>query len=251
MKVSKLLRIVSFLLCFVLTFAYCHPAQAAPSKDAFDNYAKSNGFPRSDYPYYENVNACGGNDWSERGIRDSWGKVSFREACDNHDRCFMTIGSNNNACDDKFYEDLRASCERDSYIRDPLTNIKLPDPVTLAECYRIATAYYGGVRIFSSEKYQSAQEKAKRYEALLQNFANSAVRVTICNRISSTATFFLNSELKSMESGKCGGYTLAAGSTFKTSYTKDGRRIQVLVNLEGVTYDLVKYPSGDIELKRK
>jgi len=76
-------------------------------------------------------------------------------------------------------------------------------------------------------------------------------RVTICNRISSTATFFLNSELKSMAGGNCGGYTLPAGSTFKTSYSKNGQRIQVLVNLEGVTYDLVKHPSGDIELRRR
>ncbi len=251
MKVSKLLRIVSFLLCFILTFAYCYPAQAAPSKDAYDNYAKANGFPRSDYPYYENVNGCGGDGWSGTAVRDSWSKVSFREACNTHDQCFMTIGSNINACDDNFYENLRASCERDSYIREPLTGTKLPDPATLAACYSIATTYYGSVRAVSSVWYNAAQEKAKAYDALLQKFASTAIRVTICNRISSTATYFLNSELKSMESGKCGGYTLAAGSTFKTSYTKDGRRIQVLVNLEGVTYDLVKYPSGDIELKRK
>ena len=81
--------------------------------------------------------------------------------------------------------------------------------------------------------------------------APSTMRVTICNRISSTATFFLNSELKSMAGGNCGGYTLPAGSTFKTSYSKNGQRIQVLVNLEGVTYDLVKHPSGDIELRRR
>jgi hypothetical protein len=87
--------------------------------------------------------------------------------------------------------------------------------------------------------------------SLASSPAPSTMRVTICNRIPSTATFFLNSELKSMQGGKCGGYTLPAGSQFKTSYGKDGRRIQVLVNLEGGTYDLVKYPSGDIELKRK
>lgn len=46
-------------------FAVLVPStQAAPNKAAIDNYARANGFPRSDYPYYENVNGCGGEGWS-------------------------------------------------------------------------------------------------------------------------------------------------------------------------------------------
>jgi hypothetical protein len=133
----------------------------------------ANGLPRSDYPYYENVNGCGGEGWSETAVRDTWGKVSFREACNNHDRCYMRVGSDLNACDDNFYKDVRASCERDSYVRDPIFNRKIPDPVTLSACYPIATTYYTAVRSVGWNWHQGAQAKAKRYRDLVQSYLAS------------------------------------------------------------------------------
>jgi hypothetical protein len=131
---------------------------------------RANGFPRSDYPYYENVNGCGGEGWSETAVRDTWGKVSFREACNNHDRCYMRAGSDLNACDDNFYKDARASCERDSYVRDPIFNRKIPDPVTLSACYPIATTYYTAVRSVGWNWHKGAQAKARRYRDLVQSY---------------------------------------------------------------------------------
>jgi hypothetical protein len=174
MKIGFLRRITPFISCLLFTVASGYPTQAASNKAEIDNYARANGFPRSDYPYYENVNGCGGEGWSETAVRDSWGKVSFREACNNHDRCYMTLGSDVNACDDNFYKDLRSSCERDSYIRDPFFNEKIPDPATLSACYLIATTYYGSVRAVGWDWHQGAQAKARRYNDAIQNFLNQA-----------------------------------------------------------------------------
>jgi hypothetical protein len=174
MKIRFLRRIIPFSSCFLLAVAFSYPTQAAPNKAEIDNYAKANGFPRSDYPYYENVNGCGGEGWSETAVRDSYGKVSFHEACNNHDRCYMTLGSDLNACDDNFYKDLRASCERDSYIRDPFFDTKIPDPATLSACYRIATTYYGSVRAVGWNWHNGAQKKSKEYKNLVQNFTTQS-----------------------------------------------------------------------------
>ncbi|MBJ7900953.1 MAG: hypothetical protein GC158_13790, partial [Cyanobacteria bacterium RI_101] len=179
MKIRFLRRITPFSACFLFTLtSSSFPAQAAPNKAEIDNYARANGFPQSDHPYYENVNGCGGEGWSETAVRDSWGKVSFREACNNHDRCYMRLGSDVNACDDNFYKDLRASCERDSYIRDPIFNKKIPDPATLSACYPIATTYYSSVRAVGWKWHQGAQAKARRYNDVVQNFLNQASPVT-------------------------------------------------------------------------
>lgn len=85
----------------------------------------------------------------------------------------MRVGSDLNACDDNFYKDVRASCERDSYVRDPIFNRKIPDPVTLSACYPIATTYYTAVRSVGWNWHQGAQAKAKRYRDLVQSYLAS------------------------------------------------------------------------------
>lgn len=168
MKVRFHYCAAAFGLSLLLTVASSYPVQAAPSKAEIDNYAKAHGFPNSDYPYYERTNRCGGEGWSGTAVRDSWGKVSFGDTCDNHDRCYMTLGSDLNACDDNFYKDARASCERDSYFRDPIFKKKVPDPATLSACYPIATSYYSAVRAVGWKWHQGAQQKAKRYNDVVQ-----------------------------------------------------------------------------------
>jgi hypothetical protein len=154
--------------CFLLALS-TYPTQAAPSKAEIDNYARANGFPNSDYPYYDKVNGCGGEGWSNTAVRDRWGKVSFSDACANHDRCYMRLGSDVNACEDNFYKDLRASCEKYSYYRDPIFKKKIPDPATLSACYPIATTYYGGVRAVGWKAHQKSQEQAKKYNNTVQS----------------------------------------------------------------------------------
>lgn len=178
---KKLHCLISFSSCFLLTTVSSFPSWAAPTKTEIDNHARINGFPRSDYPYYENVNGCGGEGWSDTAVRDNWGKVSFREACNNHDRCYMRLGSSLSACDDAFYNELRASCERDSYFR--VFDRKVPDPATLSACYPIATTYYGSVRSVGWSWHRDAQEKAKKYNGVVQAFLQARQSPTAQTRV--------------------------------------------------------------------
>lgn len=83
-----------------------------PTKEQIDEYARSQGFPNSDYPYYEKVNSCGSGEYC-KWVPDGWYPVSFNNACNNHDRCYMTCGTSQDECDNKFYEDLKAAIKRD------------------------------------------------------------------------------------------------------------------------------------------
>ena len=76
-----------------------------PTKAEIDEYARTHGFPDSDYPYAEHINTCGSNDFSSI-VPDGWYCVSFANACRNHDRCYITLGSSREACDKNFRDCL-------------------------------------------------------------------------------------------------------------------------------------------------
>ncbi|MBG1265252.1 hypothetical protein [Nostoc sp. WHI] len=114
-------------------------------------------FPNAQYPYAQAPDGCSG--WQNaRQVRDTWGPVNFTGACDTHDKCYYTLGSNWNTCNERFYSDLRAACERDLRIpirrpaptlsepwRTVIVEYGPPEPIALRQCYQIATVYYGGV----------------------------------------------------------------------------------------------------------
>jgi hypothetical protein len=132
-------------------------------------YADVNGipynpeFPKAQYPYAQAPDGCSG--WtSTKQVRDNWGSVSFTGACNTHDKCYYTLGSNWNTCNERFYSDLRAACERDLRISTPLGKLP-PDPVRLTACYQIATSYYGVVQgAVALGVFKEAQDKQRKYE---------------------------------------------------------------------------------------
>jgi hypothetical protein len=87
----------------------------------------------------------------------------------------MSPGSDVNACDNKFGFDLRVSCERDSYFRDPVFGTRVPDPATLTACYPVAASYFGAVRTVGWKWHQGAQEKARRYNDVALAFVPQTV----------------------------------------------------------------------------
>lgn len=159
----------SVTLLFVESLSPLH-AQA-PTKADIDRYAMANGFPNSDYPYYERTNGCGSEGWKGLAVRDTWGQISFVDACNAHDRCFMIPGSNVNACDDNFYGDVRTACERDSYYN--VRGVRIRDPGLLAWCYNLATTYYAALRAASWNWHNQAQPKAKQYKQLVDDYLKS------------------------------------------------------------------------------
>jgi hypothetical protein len=131
-------------------------------------------FPKAQYPYAQDLDGCSGLS-NPKQVRDTWGPVNFTEACNQHDRCYYTVGSNWNTCNERLYSDLRAACERDlrtsTSIPDPLFPWKTwrvdlpPNPISLNSCYVIATSYYGGVQAgVALDVFKDAQDKQRRYE---------------------------------------------------------------------------------------
>ena len=139
------------ILIIIVSLSYSNTAHAD-----IDGIPFNSNFPNAQYPYSQAPDACSGvTDRPDNNgeIRDTWGPVDFREACNTHDKCYYTVGSNRNTCNERLYSDLRAACERDLKIsfdvpaptlKDPLRTRRLdgpPDPVRLTVCYTIASGY--------------------------------------------------------------------------------------------------------------
>ena len=157
-------------------------------------YADVNGIPfnpdfkKAEYPYAQAPDACSGvtdRPDSNGEIRDTWGPVDFRGACNTHDKCYYTVGSNWNTCNERLYSDLRAACERDLRISfnvpaptltDPLRTRRVdgpPDPARLAACYTTASGYYAGVQLgVAVGVFNKAQDKQRRYESWVASIKN-------------------------------------------------------------------------------
>jgi hypothetical protein len=144
-------------------------------------------FPKAQYPYAQAPDGCSG--WQNpREVRDTWGPVNFTEACNRHDKCYYTLGSNWNTCNERYYSDLRAACERDLRIAirvpaptlsDPLGTKVIgytpPEPASLTVCYGIASTYYAGVQVgVLLNVFEEAQEKQRRYESWVASVRNPA-----------------------------------------------------------------------------
>ncbi|CEM10082.1 unnamed protein product [Vitrella brassicaformis CCMP3155] len=56
-------------------------------------------------PYARVPNGC-------NGVPDTWGSVDFTEVCNEHDRCYYTLGSVADQCNDAFRAGLISECER-------------------------------------------------------------------------------------------------------------------------------------------
>jgi hypothetical protein len=160
----------------------------------------SSDFPEAQYPYAKAPNGCGPGLFTNdrREIRDTWGPVDFTGACNTHDKCYYTLGSNWNTCNERFYSDLRAACERDlrtsirvpaPTLRDPFGTRRVdlpPDPVRLTSCYAIATSYYGGVQAgVAFDVFKDAQNLQRRYEQWVTSLRNAASNSPHCVSVDS------------------------------------------------------------------
>jgi len=143
------------------------------------------GFPNAQYPYAKAPNGCGPGIFTDdrREIRDTYGSVDFTGACNTHDKCYYTLGSRFNVCNERFYSDLRAACER-----DVPSFLGIPEPVQLSACYAIATSYYLGVQAGAVLGiFNEAQEYQRRYNdavAALNASRRAPVEISLCNTTS-------------------------------------------------------------------
>ena len=161
-------------------------------------YADVNGIPfnrdfeKAEYPYAQALDGC--SSWDSKHpewMRDTWGPVNFSGGCNTHDKCYYTLGSNWQSCNERFYSDLRAACERDlrtsiqvpaPTLTNPFKTRRVdgpPDPIRLPVCYGLASTYYTGVlagvvKIKWLDTFNKAQDKQRRYEQWVASIRNSS-----------------------------------------------------------------------------
>lgn len=214
------------LLSVSLVFGIVYTSNSfAISKEEIDSYMKKNGFPDSDYPYYEKANGCGSKD-DPHLIRDNWFGVHFTNDCYRHDNCYMTIGKSQSECDIQLGKDMSYSCNAQLH---GLQNVRIP------ACKAAAATYLTGVPLASKllGLYNESQRKQKIYNAKALNLSASINN----GDLNFDAGFYLISydDLRNA----FGTDITAAKRHWQTYGLKEGRRSSTLFD---VRYYLNKYP---------
>jgi len=75
-------------------------------------------------------------------------KSTFTGACNNHDKCYATLGADYAGCDQNFYSDLRSAC-LSKY--NPLLR-----PAEYSTCMHSADLYYAGVSAWRANHPEEA-----------------------------------------------------------------------------------------------
>jgi hypothetical protein len=168
-RISSLNQLMIFCILGVTTFSM--PAMANPVRDLQDevikrgispenvNIAVKARFPNSAFPYYEPVDGCSAPGYYFTYSSNRW----FKDACDNHDVCYMTPGKSRLTCDVLFREKLFKVCETTSNL----------------ECRITAEVYYNAVRKYGEEFYNKAQKKQSDYLKSVYEWLNIPVNTRV------------------------------------------------------------------------
>lgn len=119
-------------------------------------------FPKANKEFAQKPDGC--SSWSNnpRQVRDSWGPVDFTKACNNHDKCYYTLGSDPDKCNRQFCTALYKACENDLLGELNLVSGTLGSPI-LAPCYAVATAYCGAVKAAQDGTFEEAQDMQREW----------------------------------------------------------------------------------------
>lgn len=106
----------------------------------------------------------GCSSWSDNPtqVRDKWGSANFGGVCDEHDRCYYTIGANVDGCNNNFCGGLRAACHN-AYCNKLF---KCASPL-YGPCVAIADTYCLGVRSVAASTYAKAQKLQTEYNSCI------------------------------------------------------------------------------------
>ena len=118
-------------------------------------------FPKAGDGFAQRPDGC--SSWSDNPdqVRDKWGSANFGGVCNEHDRCYYTIGANVDSCNSNFCSGLRNACHK-AYCGEVL-GATVCEPVTYGSCTAIAEAYCAAVRAAAAGTYAEAQDLQKRY----------------------------------------------------------------------------------------
>jgi hypothetical protein len=233
-------------------------------------------FPKAQYPYAQAPDGCSGPTHPHQ-VRDTWGPVSFNEACNRHDRCYYTANSTWQSCNQRFFSDLRSACERDLRIAtrvpaptllEPGRTLKVylpPEPTSLSTCYGLATTYYSGVQAGVVANYfNKAQDMQKRYNSWVAQFSPQpaasnyqSFRLQTGTALHETGDNFAfgvlpNGDLVTIKksgtgSGKTEVHILSAASDYQSFRLQTGTALHET----GVNFAFGVLPNGDLVAIKK
>lgn len=134
-------------------------------------------FPKAGDGFGKRPDAC--SSWSDNPaqVRDKWGSANFGGVCDDHDRCYYTIGSNVDGCNNNFCGGLRDAC-RKAYCTK-IVGKTICTPGVYDTCNAIAGTYCAGVRAVAASTYAKAQDLQMRYTACIANNGGIAPPVAL------------------------------------------------------------------------
>lgn len=123
---------------------------------------------------HDQVNGCGSDPYA-KAVRDEV-FANFTEACNNHDRCYGTLGSGKTNCDNRFYNEMIDRC--DSTYDDWWEKISRPP------CYGSAELYFRAVQAFGESAYSESQGHARQVRD-----QKSTSSLNFCNRTSNQTVY--------------------------------------------------------------
>jgi hypothetical protein len=105
--------------------------------------------------YVNSYNGCGpAQGLLQKVLPDFPMGANFRSACNNHDLCYGTCGSNKGTCDSKFQKALQTACAQKFSGHDPVSKIQL------GICSTLADDYWSAVVLGGQGAFDSAQKEA-------------------------------------------------------------------------------------------
>jgi hypothetical protein len=118
-------------------------------------------FPKAGGGLAKRTDGCSSLSDNPDQVRDSWGSANFRGVCDEHDRCYYTIGANVDVCNSNFCDGLRKACHK-AYCKK-IFGVTVCEPVTYGLCTQVAETYCAAVKLVASSLYAKAQDLQTRY----------------------------------------------------------------------------------------
>jgi hypothetical protein len=160
-------KTIQFIISAILSL--CVPVYSSSfdsAQAAYHPYTKQNEsippynprFPLASYPYVQKPDGCSG--WnSPKQVPDKIARIDFTSACDQHDKCYYTLGSNFHKCNANFLADLRNACIKQS-------NSLFEQAVVLTPCISTVPVIFSlGVEAAArwARVHSDAQDRQKEY----------------------------------------------------------------------------------------
>lgn len=120
-------------------------------------------FPKADGTFAKRPDGCSSVTDNPKQVPDKLGSANFGAVCDDHDRCYYTIGANVDDCNNNFCDRLQRAC-RKAYCPRIFPCDANP---FYRPCTEFAQLYCDAVRLVAAETYKAAQDLQKRYETCI------------------------------------------------------------------------------------